>query len=320
VEKGFFADKAILILILTAIIAFAAAPLILGGVVTITATVGNYVPQVRQIRICNGTCAVTKASLIAAGDFFTIEVNATDPNGIADINTQSFRITMFHGGVDTNTCGGTEDWDCNILYLARKDDNIKLATANGCTQTYDNNSIIYCINIPANAWTLKFLNGDVNLYVAVDDNAGGYDMNAVDKNAFTIAKTFSTTEDVPSGTYSGNPNTLNNAFVSSLANAYVQSTHNGNADINVTVRASDLNVSSSIYIWDDNESWKRDSSAPTTSETFNHAFDANVRTDWNRGTYSTSAVTRIFYWLDIPAFQPSGSYTGTLTYGSAASD
>jgi hypothetical protein len=45
----------------------------------------------------------------------------------------------------------------------------------------------------------------------------------------------------------------------------------------------------------------------------------NVKTAWSRGIYPTSSIFNIWMWLDIPALQPTGNYTGTLTYGGSAS-
>jgi len=235
----------------------------------------------------------------------------TDPNGQSDINTESFRVILFHN-TDVNSC--TEDWDCNAMTLL--DDNISLFTANGCTQ----GGSVYCINVPKSAWTTKFLHGDVNIYVAVDDNSGGFDSNHLDKNAFTIVKTSGRTEDTGNATYSAAPNTTDNKITNTTtSNNYVETTHNGNANIDVTLRATDLNVDASTFIGDGNQSWSlnEDNNGPG-SLPFSGP-DVTVMADWDRGTYPTSSSLRLYYYLDIPLGTKAGDYNGAIIYGSSAS-
>ncbi len=282
-----------------------ALPLI-SAVVNITATVGNVAPSVGQIRLCDGTCALSKT--VDPGTELTIEVTITDPNGVGDINTESFYLEIYTDG-DANGAG--EDWDHNNLYLPT--DAISLGTANGCTQW----SSVYCITLPTTTWTTKFLNGDANIFIMVDDNSSAGDFNFLTAGALVVNPITSRSEDSTSGTYSGNPNTANNAITTDQTNAYVISTHNGNVNIDVTVRATDLNISTSVYIGDDNQSWHPTDDGPG-STAFTGAADT-VKTAWGRGTYPTSGVQNIYYYLDIPDQQPSGDYTGTLTYNSTAS-
>ena len=319
-ETGFWADKAILVLSLVALIAFATAPMIM-ATVPVTATVNNQAPVIGLIRICTGgSCSLAQTGK-ANYTHFTVEVTVTDPNGQSDINTESFRIVLFHGGTDTNN--SSEDWDVNAMTIL--DDNVSLFSHESCSQTAPITGSVYCINIPKTAWTVKFLNGDVNIYVIVDDNSGLFDENALDKNAFTIAKTTGRSEDNTSGTYSGNANTANNAFTGSPnANPYIESTHNGNNHIDVTTRGNDLNIDvqppdpATWFIGDGNQSWELDQDDGAGSTPFT-GLAAAVHSDWNRGIYPDSSPMRLYLYLDIPDQQRPGDYNGTLIYGSGAS-
>ncbi len=298
-----------LTLVVFAIVATVTAPLI-SALVTISATVGGVAPTIGSIRICDGTCAVNKS--FTGTQLFTLEVTVTDPNGASDINTQSFRVTIF-SYTDLNSTA--EDWDHNSMYLKNKDDNLSLGTSNGCTQGGN----VYCIKIPAAAWKDKFLWGDVNIYVAVDDNTGRYDMNAVDRNALMLSKVLNRSEDTSSGTYSGDPNSTNNPFDNaSTVNAYIKTTNNGNVDLNVTCKGSDFNAlpytsfDIRYIIKDVNQSWYL-SNNPTLSIPF--TVDANtVTSSFHRGIYPDSNYFNLYLWLDIPNLQQSGAYDGNIAY------
>jgi len=312
-EKGFFADKALLTLVVFAIIATVAAPLI-SAIVTISATVGGVAPTVGRIRICDGVCDINKNGVLAfsATQAFTLEVTVTDPNGASDINTQSFRVTIFtYQDLNSNA----EDWDHNSLFLKKADDNLSLGTSNGCTQSGN----VYCIRIPAAAWKDKFMWGDVNIYVAVDDNSGKYDENAVDRNALMLSKVLNRSEDTTSGTYSGDPNTTNNAFDNaSTVNAYIKTTNNGNVSLTVTGNGSDFNAlpyssfNMQYIIKDANQSWYL-SNAPTSSTPFTGSA-ANLTTSFHRGISPDSNYFDLYLWLDVPTLQPSGAYDGNIAY------
>ena len=305
-EKRHKVNFLVLTFLFFSLIAFAAIPLI-SAAVNITATVGNVGPTVGQIQICDGTCSLTKT--VDPATALTIKVVVTDPNGQGDVNTESFRIELY---TDSDLNGAANSWDHNNMNLITG--STPLGTANGCTQT----GTTYCITLPSTTWTTKFLGGDANIFIRVDDNSRAQDSNSLSKVALIVNSTTSRSEDATTGSYSANPSTTNNAFDNGqTVNAYIISTHNGNVDINVTVRGIDLNVSSTVYIKDNNQSWYlTDSAASSTPFT---GANVTVKGNFTRGTYPTSNTQNVYYWLDIPDQQQAGSYTSTLTYGSTAS-
>ena len=308
-ENGFWGSRFFLLILIVSVLAVSTAPLIL-GVVNVTATVTGIAPKIHSIEICDGTCALNKT--IDPATAFTLRVNIGDPNGQGDINTQSFRVTLFNY-LDVNSC--TEDWDCNAMKLTT--DAIFLGSANGCTQNIDAN--IFCINLPATAWTAKFLWGDVNIYVAVDDNTGLYDSNAVDRNALTANKLLNRSEDTTSGTYSGAPSQANVAFNSTqTSKPYIVTQHTGNIGIDLNIVPSLFWKSATdYYIGEGNQSW--DKNGIVANEVAFTAGQNVVKTDFNRGVYPTNSQQYIWFWLDIPTGQPSGNYDGNMTYGTKIS-
>jgi hypothetical protein len=131
-------------------------------------------------------------------------------------------------------------------------------------------------------------------------------------------ETYGTTQDTSSGTYTGSPDSINNAFSSTqTANAYIETTHNGNFIINVTGLQTDLTYLTNT-IGDGNMSWylsnDAGSSTPFTGEA------DTINNTWDRGTDPTSATSNLWMWIDIPAGQVAGAYTGTLTFGSAPAE
>jgi len=266
----------------------------------------NNPPIVGQLQFCDGSCTLRDTDGIDPATAFTIQANISDPNGNADINTETFRVTLFHN-TDVNTC--SEDWDCNAMTVM--DDALWLGTQNGCTQSGNT----YCINIPATSWTTKFMWGDLNIYVAVDDNAGAYDSNAIDVNTTFANKMINLSEDTTTGTYAGAPDSNNNAFTSTqTSNSYVETTHSGNLALDLNVLASLFWNSSTLTTmgWE-NESW--DDSNVASESVFTGANDS-IKTDFNRGVYPTSSTFHTYLWLDVPGAQLSGSYDGNLTFGA----
>ena len=144
-----------------------------------------------------------------------------------------------------------------------------------------------------------------------------FDENAVDRNALTANKILNRSEDLPSGTYNGPPDTNNVAF-NNAGKAYVTTTHNGNASIDLNILASILlnsGTGNTIGYW--NESW--DDNGSVSEETvFTGGFDM-VKSDFNRGTYPNKSNQYAWFWLDIPKAQQSGNYDGNLTYGAELS-
>lgn len=283
--------------------------------VTVTATVTSSSPTVGRIRICDGSCALSKT--MDPRTFFTVEATISDPNGYNDINTQSIRLELY-AFYDLNGCA--ENWDCNRT--AMLDDNIWLGTNNGCTHSPIANT--YCINVGMDVWSTKFIKGDTELYIRVDDNdTAGVNTHRMDanwlrdNNSLTINANTSRSEDTTTGTYSAAPNTTYNAFDSGqTVNAYIISTHNGNVTMDLNLVGTDLNVSTVIFIKDRNQSFNLENA---TASSIRLSGDTNAAIgDWNRGSVilMDSNTQNIWYWLSIPDQQPQGSYTGTITYSS----
>lgn len=268
--------------------------------VSITATVGNQAPTITFVNVCDGTCAATK-SLAPATDV-TIEVTVTDPNGAADIDTAEFSVEIYKGA-DTN--GGTPDWDAIVVAATS-------GTRDGCTEA----GTTYCLQVDTGDWTTKFLAGTADVYVYAQDNSAAPDSDE-ETGAITVSSTTGFTPDATTGTYSGSPNTTDNAFDNGqTVNAYVETTHNANVNIDVTADQSDL-TDGGDTIGDDNVSWYLSDDAGSSTP-FTGGADA-VNSTWGRGTDPTSATFNLYMWLDIPANQPAGAYTGTLQILASAS-
>lgn len=272
----------------------------LAAPVDVTANVGNGNPVVGDIQICDGTCAYTKS--LDPATQFTVQATITDPNGQGDINLSTLSLELY---ASTDTNGQAASWD-NVAITP-----VSHGTRDGCTES----GSTYCLNVETTDWTTKFVAGSTTAYVTVKDESKASDSNS--NAAITVNSSVGHTEDSVTGTYSGAPNTSNHAILTDQANAYIKTTHNGNVDIDLTVAATALDDSVHTPIAVGNQKWYlTDDSGSATP--FTGAADA-VKTSWGRGTSPTSAIQNVYMWLDIPAAQPSGAYTGTLTYDSSAS-
>jgi hypothetical protein len=269
--------------------------------VSITATVGNENPTVGDIQLCNGTCGYDKS--FDPPSQFTVQVTISDPNGQSDLDLTALKLEWY---VTADSNGGTPDWDAKALTPPTT------GTRDGCIQS----GTTYCLQVDTTDWTEKFLSGAVDVYVYVEDQSAAMDSNEA-VAIFTVNNSFGTVQDTTSGTYTGAPDTPNNAFSSTqTANAYIISTHNGNVNIEVTAAQTDLTYLTNT-IGDGNMSWYLTNDA-VSSTPFTGGED-KVETVWSRGTDPTSAASNLWMWIDIPAGQVAGAYTGTLTYGSSAS-
>jgi len=318
-EQGFFADKIILALLIFSIIAISLMPLI-NAIVTVQATVGNRAPDITRIRICTGSCDLNVA--ISPGSAFTIEVNATDPNGWGDINTESFRIELYTA---TDLNGAAESWDHNTMLLNYLPDRLVLGTANGCTQTPLTG--IYCITVQSTSWSVKFLSGDANIYVSVDDNTKTEDYNFLPRGSMGVNIQLGTSEDTTAGTYSGNPGDTDQNFLSTqTAFRYIRTTHNGNVTLDLNVVGQHFVVTGATNtgatIKDGNQTWRRagpDNNLAVGSTAFVAGAQTIVDDFLTRGTSPDSNTMAVYYWLDIPAAQLPAVYDSNLTYGSKKS-
>lgn len=270
------------------------------GAVNLTANVGNEAPTVGDIQVCDGTCGYAKS--IDPATQFTVQVTIIDPNGAGDLNLETAKLE-FYKGSDAN--GSGDDWDAITL------DGVTTGTRDGCTQTGD----VYCLQVETSDWTTKFLAGVSDVYVYIEDGSSAMDSNE-SVGVLTINSNVSHTEDATTGAYSGSPNSTENAILTSEANAYIITIHTGNVDMNVDVTATQLDKGGD-NIPVENQKWYL-SDDYGSSSAFTGGADV-VKSDYARGTDPTSATQNIFYWLDIPADQESGEYTGTITYSSIAS-
>ena len=261
--------------------------------VDITATVGNEAPTVGEIQICDGTCAYTKT--ISPATQFTVQVTITDPNGADDIDTATASLEFYK---TADSQGGTPDWDAIVI------DPATTGTRDGCTQAGN----VYCFQADTGDWTTKFLLGGADVYAYIEDDAGLNDSNE-SVSALTINATYGTTQDQIAVTFSGNADSSDNA----QSPTSIETTHNGNTDTNVNVTATEL-ADNGNTIAVGNLKWYASDVVGSAVPYTGGADDQ--QTDWARGTDPTSATINTYNWLDIPALQPAGDYTGTFTYAS----
>lgn len=271
--------------------------------VDVTANVGNTAPDINlsSIELCDGSCALTKS--VDPASQLTIKVQIVDPNGASDINLDTLSLTINGNG---NT-GGTAGWDKIALSP------VSHGTRDGCTESGD----IYCLQVDSGDWTTKFIAGLIDsLTIAVSDNA---EEAATTSGSFaaelTVNAAVGHSEDATTGAYSGTPG--NTDAILANGNAYITTTHNGNVNIDITVTATALSDSVHTDIAVGQQKWYLHDSVGDATP-FTGAADT-VKSTWGRGTDPTSATQDVYYWLDIPAGQPAGAYTGTLTYNSSAS-
>lgn len=291
--------------------------------VIVTATVGNENPIIVDINICDGNCGKYKE--ISPGSEFVIAVAARDPNGLDDINWDATEIEIY---TTSDTNADANSWDHIILKMS--DGSLtQVSEAYGCIAArhgseqppYDLN----CFKIEASDWTVKFLEGGADVYVKIYDEyttpaSSELELAYVaNSNGIEVLGTTGITLDTQTGTFSGSPNSQDNAFTSGqTGNGYIKVTHNGNQDLNLGMEVSDL--TSDIYtIWDSNISWYL-SNDTTNSEPFTHG-DARdtIIGKWERGTCPDANTTNIYTWLDIPPGTPAGDYNGIFTITSEES-
>ena len=261
------------------------------------ATILNNKPVVGKIQVCDGSCSLTKTFDPATA--FTVRVSVTDVDGQGDVNTESFRVSLYTAS-DINS--SAESWDHNNMTLL--DDNISLGTRNGCTQS----GSIYCINIPNTAWTTKFLYGDANIYVAVDDNAHAFDANSMTTGGLTVNEIFAIAQDTGAGLFKGAAGTAKNSFESTqTSNSYIRTLQNGNADMNFNNMVSNQEHGAYV-IGDDNIFWNTEND-PDSGTPFTGGTD-RIEGDWNRGVYPVIPTVDLYTWIDIPIDTVAGTYDG----------
>jgi hypothetical protein len=277
--------------------------------VDVTANVGNGVPVIdgTTMQICNGSCATDLN--IDPATAFTIKVTITDPNGQADLNLSTLKLGFGNPGA---IYGEANTWDSIIL------GEITIPTAahgtrDGCTES----GTTYCLNVDANQWTTKFKAGAFTWAIDVNDNSGG---KATQKYTTTqllfVNGVVGHSEDATSMSYTGNPDTNNNAMLSNTAKAYIITTHTGNVTMILKVSGTALDDSVHTPIAVGKQKFNgTDDSATATALT---GSAAQCAPPLARGTYPTSTTQNLYWWLDIPAGQGSGAYTGTITYATIA--
>ena len=268
------------------------------GAVTLNAGVDASAPKVRAIQICDGTCAYGKA--LDPATAFTVKVVVDENNG--DIDWTS-GVLEFYASTDQN--GGSADWDHRILT------NLTYASGQGCTISDGGATDTNCITVLASNWTTKFASGDMNVFFRIRDYNGSYDANS------GVIATVNTSKGISQVATTGSwtaltANTTNNA-ISADSNAYIHTIHNGNTNINVACTATAM-TSGANSITVGNLAWKNTAGAPGTD--FTGGADA-IQTAWTRGTDPTPASFGNYIWLDVPIGTKSGTYTGSLTYGTS---
>ena len=276
----------------------------------------NSPPNVGMIQVCDGTCALGKT--LDPATAFTVEVAVTDSDGRADVNTESFRVELY---TDSDLNGAAESWDHNTMFLNIPNDRLVLGTANGCVQA----GSTYCITIASTSWSLKFLQGDANIYVSVDDNSHARDYNFLGAGALSVTAQIGTSQDTTSGTYNSTPGTNDTNFLSGQTspNTYIRTTHNGNVTLDLNVVGQHFVVTGATNtgatIKDGNQTWRRALNLAVGSIAFTAGAQTIVDDLFGRGTYSDSNTVDVYYWLDIPAEQLPGVYDSNLTYGTKQS-
>ena len=275
----------------------------------------NSPPNVGMIRLCDGTCALSKT--LDPATAFTVEVAVPDQDGRADVNTESFRVELY---TDSDLNSAAESWDHNTMLLNYPRDRLALGTANGCVQA----GSIYCITVASTGWSLKFLPGDANIYVSVDDNSHVMDYNFLGAGALSVTTQIGTSQDTTSGTYSGDAGTSDTNFLSvQTSSRYIGTTHNGNVTLDLNVVGQHFVITgvtnTGATIKDGNQTWRRAVNLAAGSTAFTAGAQTIVDDFFARGTYSDSNTVNVYYWLDIPLGSAAGVYDSNLTYGAKQS-
>jgi len=283
-------------------VAIIATPAAFASDVTITATVGNEAPTVGDIQICDGGCEYSNSLLPATA--FTVQVTITDPNGAGDLNLSAAKLQWYTTADDNSTAAG---WDVKILSPPAT------GTRDGCVQAGN----VYCLQVDADDWTTKFLVGAADVYVYIEDVSGSMDSNE-SVGGIVVGQTTGFAPDTTSGTYSGSPNSTNNPFASTqTTNAYAVTTHNGNVTLDFTGTQTDLTYQTNT-IGDNNISYNTANNAGGSTPFIGEADVVQAALVRDAGSEISNTFS-LYMWLDIPASQAAGAYTGTLTINSVAS-
>lgn len=271
--------------------------------VDVTATVGNGAPVISEgsILFCDGNCETTQS--VDPATNLTVSVEITDPNGTADINLDTLKLSI--NSMEAGSDFGF--WDTIVLSA------VSHGTRDGCTETGNT----YCLQVDTTDWTTKFIAGSASAIIDVNDNSGVSATQVVNDSGLTINATVGISNDSTSGAYSGNPADGNIAIAldGNSAKNFITTTHNGNVAIDITITGTAL-VDGSNSIAVGNQKWGAPD-APELATPLTGGADS-MFTNWSRGTSPTSGSLPFGFYLDIPAGQPAGAYLGTLTYNSSA--
>jgi hypothetical protein len=262
----------------------------------LTETPANSAPVIGIILFCDGTCSSTK-SVDPATDL-TISVEITDPNGQSDVDATTLALII---------SSNPSNWDRIIASP------VSHGTRDGCVE--DGN--IYCLQVDSTDWTTKFVAGVTSVKIDVSDTSAE-PATQVESSGLTINATVGIVNNATSGSYTGLPavpyNTV--AILTNESNPYITTTHNGNVNINVKITATALSDSVHTDIPISAHYWSLTSDSRDASQFTGNA--DSIKSNWERGSDPISSTADVYMWLNIPASQPAGVYTGTLTYSSEA--
>jgi len=161
--------------------------------------------------------------------------------------------------------------------------------------------------------TLKDTSGTWNCKGYANDAVG---LQGTDTDTETMNETTGYTVDTSTITYTGSQGSTENPALTDQTNAYIIFTHNGNTDLNLLNNCGDLTYSA-YTIPKTNQKWldSDNYAGSNTCTGYNQEIDAT----WSKGTYPTATVTNVYFWLDVPAGQALGNYTGTIVVGATQS-
>jgi hypothetical protein len=202
---------------------------------------------------------------------------------ISSATSVTYKCYSGTGGGSGCTSGS---WDCKTGSLTNSSGNNWSTSVTGTTK--DTNGV----------WTCKITAGTTS-----------------DTNTATMNEIVGITIDSTSMAYAlGISPSNNNPGYTNQSKNYIVVTHSGNVTMVLKVSGTALDDSVHTPIAVGKQKFNgTDDSATATALT---GSAAQCAPPLARGTYPTSTTQNLYWWLDIPAGQGSGEYTGTLTFGS----
>jgi len=264
----------------------------------------NNAPLINWINVCDSGSGCGPSKTLNPGDAFVVDVNVFDPDN--DLNWDSTRIE-FYPTADSN--GASADWDHITLNPATS-----TASQYGCDAGTSGTGDDNCFSVTSSDWTTKFAKGGTDVYARVCDTHGGCGnlelTSGITVNAYPQGFSFDS-----NFSFSGLPDSNNNALNSAGSNAYLLITNTSNVSIDVNMLVGNL-TSGSDNITYNNMHWKLTAGAPGTyfASTFAAGTGDVVKASLSRGSYPTNGTQNLYAWLNIPLGTPSGTYTGTYNF------